>query len=129
MTAIDPKALEAAAQAIAKTGMTAKGIAEFNWEKDFAYSERHEFMVQAEAAIQAYLSHPDSGWVPRSELVERTCLYDEWRTKFMEERQAGYDEARRKLQEMIAERDHLLDELTEARKQILDLEAAAEDTQ
>ncbi len=105
---LDPKALEAAEN----TPITVDAMLGIIRTAGQILGSRDEMRKVLERAFDA------ADLVPREENEATVnCLLRE-RNAAERER----DEARRRTQEMIAERDHLLDELTEARKQILGLE-------
>ena len=98
---LDPKALEAARQRFLK-------IVDQPWGGELLYRVTEAF----DAGVSKFIDTADL--VPRSELDVLQIAFERQRDKKLRAAKER-DEARRQTQEMIIERDHLLDELTEAR--------------
>ena len=136
---LDPKALSAAAQAIALDDLTQHGRDTFDWEKDFAAAERAKYRTEAHGAIQAYLEHPAVDLVPRSELASMTDKLNDWARIAKEESDqrdnimVGLDSMtddrdgwRRRAQKRTDERDEALQQLAALREALEFVVADAE---
>lgn len=97
MTTIDPKALEAAEDTL--------------WHRTETGGR-----ADLAGAIETFLEHPNADLVPHRRLAECQDMRNRLKAQATKNRNER-DEARLRLQEMIVERDVLLDELIEAHRE------------